>query len=104
MGELAIEKRHQADDHDHHRPADPGRTEPVVFLTFVEHDLQRTQPDGQQAEADAIKLAGFGILDVGRIFDKAADENDGQDSDWNVDVKRPAPRLRFGEPSAEGRT
>ena len=83
------------------RPANPGGAEPIVFLPLVEDDLQAAQPDGQQAEADAVELARMRVLDIRRVLHVARDHEDGEDADRNVDVERPAPRISIGEPAAQ---
>ena len=83
------------------RPAHPDRAEPVVFLAFVEDDLQAAGPDNEQAEADVVEGAHLGVLDVGRIVDEAADHDDGENADGNVDVEGVAPAKCVGEPAAQ---
>ena len=84
-----------------HRPAYPDGAEPVVFLAFVEHDLQAAGPDNEQAEADVVEGADLGVLDVRRIVHEARDHEDGEDADGNVDVEGVAPAEGVGEPAAE---
>ena len=57
----------QAGDDDYRRPADPDGAEPIVFLSLIEHDLKRPDPESQQPEADGIDLADLRILDVRRV-------------------------------------
>jgi len=82
--------------------AHPDRSEPVVFLPFVENDLEAAGPDDEEAEADVVEGADFGVLDVGRIVDEAGDHDDGEDADGNVDVEGVTPTEGVGEPAAEG--
>jgi len=82
-------------------PAQPDGPEPVIFLALVEDDLQAACPDGKQAEADVVELARLGVLDVGRVVDKAADHEDSKDADGDVDVEGVAPAVRIGKPAAE---
>ncbi len=84
------------------RPADPDGAEPVDFLSLVEDDLQAAGPDGEQAEAEVVEVAYFGVFDVGRIVDEAADHEDGQRADGDVDVEGIAPAVGVGQPAAEG--
>ena len=83
-------------------PAHPDGAEPVVFLALVEDDLQAAGPDDQQAEADVVEGADLGVLDVGRIVDEAADHDDGENADGDVDVEGVAPAEGVGEPAAQG--
>ena len=94
----------EADHQQQRRPADPVGAEPVVFLAFVEDDLQRAQPDGQQPKADAVDPARLGVLDVRRVFDEPRDHQDRDDADGNVDVERPAPRVGVGQVAAQRRS
>ena len=60
------------DDECRDGPAHPDGAEPVVFLAFVEDDLEAAGPDDEEAEADVVEGADFGVLDVGRVVDEAA--------------------------------
>jgi hypothetical protein len=53
--------------------------------------LEAAGPDDQQAEAEVVERADFGILDIGRILDEAADQNNCQDADRDVDVEGVSP-------------
>ncbi len=101
VGELAYQEQDQRDAQQQCGPADPGGAEPVVFLAFVEDDLQCAQPHRQQSQADAVDSSGLGVLDVRRIFDEPHDHQDGQDADGNVDVEGPAPGIGVRQISAE---
>src|SRR5208282_5004515 len=50
-------------------PANPVRLKPVGLLALVQHDLQRRQPERQQAEAEEIDVRLLVALDVGRVLD-----------------------------------
>ena len=89
------------EDERRHGPAHPEGAEPVVFLAFVEDNLQAAGPDNQQAEADVVEGADLGVLDVGRVVDEAADHDDGENADGNVDVEGVAPAEGVGEPAAQ---
>src|ERR1022692_631763 len=91
----------QRDSQRGYGPANPGGAEPVVLLALVEDDLQRAGPDHQEAEADVVEGADLGVLDVGRIVDEAADEDEGENADGNVDLEGVAPTESIREPSAE---
>ncbi len=96
-------KPEQRDAQDHHRPANPHRTEPVVFLPFVQNHLQASGPQNQQPEAQVVERAGLGIAHIHRIMHVAADHVDRQRADGDVDVERVAPAIGIGQPSAQGR-
>ncbi len=83
-------------------PADPGGSEPVVLLALVEDDLEAAGPDDEQRRSRGCRRGDFGVLDVGRVVDEAADHEDGEDADGDVDVEGVAPGVGVGEPAAEG--
>ena len=80
------------------------RAEPVFFLPLVEHDLQRPDGDGEQAQTDAVDAAEFlaDALEVGRVFNDAAGENDGENADGDIEEEDPAPAIVVGDPAADG--
>ena len=49
-GEFAPEEEREADGRGHSEGHDEAGTEPVVFLAFVEHDLQGADGDDEQSE------------------------------------------------------
>src|SRR6185312_14344332 len=95
-------ERDKRDDEDEERPTNPCGSKPIVFLSFVEDDLQASDPHRKQAKPDSVELAGLGVLDVRRIMDEAADHVDGQNPDRDVDVKGITPAISVGKPTAEG--
>ena len=76
-GEFAPEEEGESDDGDDSKGDDKPRTEPVVFLSLVEHDLQGADRDDEQSEAPIVDafaaLANFG--EVGWVFDDAVGED-----------------------------
>ena len=101
---LPDHQRDQADGgHDDQR-GDEVRAEPIVFLAFVEQDLQRADTQREQRDADIVEL------DAGR-FELAPGTGDppqsgapetGQHADGKIDVENPAPGIVEGDPAAEG--
>ena len=89
-------------DEEEDGPTNPGGSEPVVFLTFVENDLETARPDDEGGEAVAVEGSDLGFADVRRVVDEAADHDDGEDADGDVDVEGVAPGVGVGEPAAEG--
>ena len=49
--------------------ADEAGIEPVSILAAVHHDLETTQPDRDQGEADIVDAAAAAVLFPGRVFD-----------------------------------
>ncbi len=89
-------------DEEEDGPTDPGGSEPIVFLAFVEDDLKASCPDDEGGEAVAVEGGDPGFADVGRVVDEAADHENGHDADGDVDVEGVAPGVGVGEPAAEG--
>ena len=89
---------------DEERAADPdeGRAEPVVLFALVEHDLEASHGDGEEAEAEVVHVAEARAvrLDPGGIFDEAGDEDEGEDADGDVDEEDPAPGEVVGDEAA----
>src|SRR5581483_11538105 len=81
--------------------AQPCGAEPVHFLPFVEDDLQTTSPDREEPEAEIIEFAYLGVAHVGRIFNKAADHERGENADRNIDVKSIAPTEGVRKPATQ---
>ena len=102
MGPGVPDPADQGDQQRGHSPANPDRAEPVIFLALVENNLQCAGPDDQQAEAEVIKGADLGVLDIRRIVDEAGDHENRKNADRDVDVKGIAPTEGIGEPAAEG--
>ncbi len=101
--ELPNDQSYERDDESHAEADDEVRSEPVLFLPFIERDLQRAHRDHQQTYADvvdAIKIVPVGFL-VRRIFDQPVGEEQRQDAYWNVDVENPVPGVVVRDPAAE---
>src|ERR1700691_3566582 len=83
---------------------DEVRSKPVLFLTLIQRDLQRSHGNDQQADADvvdAVEIVPVRLLE-GRIFNQPVGEEQRQDADRNVDVEDPVPGVIVGDPSAQG--
>src|SRR5437764_342615 len=65
---------------------------PVVFLSLVEHELQRADSDGEQADAPVVNPPRF-LPDVRRIEDEEPRHDQRRDADRNVDVEHPPPAV-----------
>src|SRR6516165_5103469 len=81
------------------------RLKPVVALTFVQNDLQRTEAERDEAEANVVdfRFAQFTALEIGRVLDEARSEQERENPNWNVDEENPAPAVVVGNPSAQSR-
>ena len=105
-GEFAPEKERKSDDGDDEEGDDEAGAEPVVFLSLVEHDLEGADGDDEQAEAPVVDafftLADFG--EVGRVFDQAVGEDEGDDADRDIEEEDPTPGIVVDDPAADGGT
>src|SRR5882724_1173089 len=101
--QFANQKEHEPDRTENAQNKDEVRSEPVVFLAFIEHDLERADAQREVTDAPVINAA-FTTLDVRRIVNEQHRHDDGRDPDRNVDVEKPAPGVTFGDPAAEHRT
>ena len=75
--------------------------EPVEVLALVEHDLQRADPQHEQAEADAVDRQ-LARRRLARAVDHPRDAGGGE-AHRHVDVEDPRPRDVVGDPAAEQR-
>ena len=57
MAQFAYQEERKRDHEDARCPADPRISEPVIFLSLVEDELQAANPEAKQAEADTIEGA-----------------------------------------------
>src|SRR5437764_1328563 len=65
---MMIGQSRLAGDGDDRAPHNHPRTEPIELLTFVEHDLEARQPNGEQSEADVIDVCGGRTFQIRRIL------------------------------------
>src|SRR3954464_14616312 len=79
--------------------------EPVFALSLIKNNLQCSQTQRDQAEADVID-PGFGKLlplQVRRVLDETRSQHERKYSDRNVQQKNPPPGEVIGDPSTERR-
>src|ERR1700676_2861267 len=82
------------------------RSEPIVFLSFVQGDLQGAYAYGQQRKPDVVE-PGKPLLLAGqirRILDAPIQQQQRHRPHWNVEVENPAPRVAIGDPPSQRRT
>ena len=84
----------------HGQGDDETRAEPVFFLAFVQHDLQRPHAHRQHAKTPKVG-AQLTTAKVGRIGNKEADHDQAGDADGEVDIEDPAPGIGVRNPPAE---
>ena len=77
---------------------DPGGGKPVFPLTLVEHDLERTQPQRNQAQGRCNRrwkpfFLSFrcSVFELRRILNEALREDQRDDADGDVDGSDPLP-------------
>ena len=99
------ERDETGDGHDDERD-DEVRAKPIIFLAFVEEDLQCADAEYKQGEPERVKahFAGFDAAQEGRVIDEFVDERKREQTDRQVDEKNPAPRVVVGNPAADDRT
>jgi hypothetical protein len=81
------------------------RPKPVVFLAFVEHHLQCSYSERQERHANIIYLhcRTRQALNPRRIFVKAKDQEECQNSDRQIDEENPPPAVVVSDPASQGR-
>src|ERR1700733_8187149 len=103
-GKLANNQADERKDGDHHAPHDEWRPEPVVSLALIQHDLQETQSQSQQPEADEIDLPALlrrYTRHARRFMDQHRDQQQRNHADRHVQQENPSPRIIVSDPSAE---
>ncbi len=101
-GHLADDEGDQSGDAAECLDANIARAEPILALAGVEQNLQRSQAEGEQADAPEIDAGIALALEVRRIVDEARHHHQREDADGNVEVEDPAPGVVVGDPAAEG--
>src|ERR1700730_17976056 len=101
MPQFADDKRHEASHEHSGGPPNPGGAEPVIFLTFVENDLQAAKPYSEQAETNAVEFSGMSVFHIRWVLYIARDHENRKHTDRDIDVKSPPPGISVGEPAAE---
>ena len=99
-GQLPDDESRQETGRQHGQRDDEAASEPVLFLAFVQHDLQRAHAHRQHAETPKVG-AQLAAAQVGRIGNKQADHDQAGDADGEVDIEDPAPRIGVSNPPAE---
>src|SRR5439155_21119728 len=72
---------------------------PVLQLTAIEHQLQRTDPQAQREEPDEIERF---VMHVAGLTDKNQNAQSAQHADRQVDKEDPAPAVILGQPPSAG--
>ena len=73
-------------------------TQPAVALAFGQRELQRTEANCQERKTKAVDMAAPGSL---RIAQKQGQENRGDHSRNDIDIKTPAPRRVINQETAQ---
>ena len=101
-GQLADDEEQQSYDAAECLDADFARAEPVLALSGIEEDLQRSEAEGEQADTPEIHVGIALALDVRRIVDVARHHHEREDAHRDVEVEDPSPGVVVGDPAAEG--
>ena len=100
--QLSNDEQHQPRSRQNCQHGDEVRREPIFFLSFVQHHLQRADAHREHAHAPIINFRSP-ALDVRRIKNKNISQKKCQHSDRYVDVEDPAPAVTVRQPAAENR-
>src|SRR6202162_2260311 len=78
-------------------------TEPVILLTFIEHNLQGAYAQRQQGEPDIVELDSTlcRALEIRRIFHQFVNQEQSGDTHGQIDEENPTPRVTVGHPAAQ---
>src|SRR4051812_14149957 len=90
--ELTYDKEQESDHADDAQRKNEMRREPVIFLAFIEHDLERANAQREIADAPVVNAA-FSALNVWRIVNEHGGHDHGNYSDRDVDIEEPAPAI-----------
>src|SRR5215470_13223619 len=71
---------------------DEARSEPVVFLTLIKHDLQSAHSHHKETDTPIVN-AGALATKVGRIENERLGEKNCEDADRDVNVQDPTPTV-----------
>src|ERR1019366_3686920 len=96
--QLAKDKGRESADSENGEHGNEMRAEPVVFLSFVEHDLKRAHANDEQADAPIVDDVG-GAADIRRIEDEPLRHESREQADRQVDVKDPTPAVTICNPT-----
>jgi len=77
---FADQEEHESDDAENAQNKNEVRREPVFFLAFIQHDLQRANAQRKIADAPVVHAA-FSALDVWRIVNEQHGHDYGGDQD-----------------------
>src|SRR5262249_13956339 len=78
---------------------DEIRFESIVALNFIENDLQRTQTERYESQADVVDFCftELAAAEVWRILNQPRSKQDGNNPDRNIDEENPAPGEVIGD-------
>src|ERR1700726_4112562 len=94
---------HERSDRDRRENNDEMRFEPVIPLPLVQNHLQRAKPKSEQTEANVIDAErSFSlIVQMRRVADQPRRQQQGDNSDGHVDVKKTPPTVVVRDESAQ---
>ncbi len=109
LGDKGFPDEHggNAEDGEYGEANDEVGAEPVFFLPFVEDDLQGTESESDESEADVVDFetifpnVGLLLFGLFGVFNKEVGEKEGEAAHGNVDVEDPTPVVVVGNPSAQ---
>src|ERR1700741_1607112 len=91
-------KRQKTDGDANRQPLNKQRRKPVLILSFVQHNLQATDPNDEQAKPDKIDSFALRAFEVRRVLQKNQTHKNREDADRQINVEYPTPRIIIGQP------
>ena len=93
MTPLPNNETNQTDHRDDHKAGDKRGAEPIIFLSLVEHHLQRSHAQSKQRDTNKVDAHACPLRSPQerRIFYQTHDQEHRQNSYRQVDEEDPAP-------------
>ncbi len=102
IGQAADDKQNSRDDGEHGESFDRRVIKPVPARAFFQNVLQTAEADGHQSDAEIIRV--FQQREIRLVnFHQHRRQHGDQRAGQKVDVKKPAPVQRVGDPAADDR-
>lgn len=103
VSQLVNDEPDECDGRDGRKYHDVSGAEPVVLLALVEDDLQESEADDDEREAEVVHLDALALTAAQprRIFDDHRGEKEGEQPDGDVDEENPTPVVVVGNPATE---
>ena len=90
----------KTNDCKHCQDEDEVGREPVLLLTFIEHDLQGSHADDEQPNSPIVDTGAF-PAEIWRIEDEGLRKKNSEHADGDIDIEDPTPAVIIGKPAAQ---